>query len=160
MEQIQEKSHLSIVVDNTSSLAEYQSRLNQIITELRIKQAKGQPIDPPEILDMISVASNNKALRDYFSAEGIMSKGSFDRHIERIKANERIRQAIGFVPRTGLELVTEYAKTQKITVCLNGALRSHKPVVVEGQEITDADRARDPGIDYFTRMHHEADLNV
>ena len=160
MEHIQDDGHLKLVVDNTTTLADYQSRLNQIITELRIKQAKGVPIVPSEIFGMIIVDANNKALRDYFSAEGIMSKFAFDRQVARMKNDQRIREAIGFVPRTGLELVSEYAKQRKITVCLNGTLRSDLPVLVEGQEITAADRARDRDIDFYARMHQDEHPNI
>lgn len=115
--------------------ASYADMLSDIITCLTKRHIAKQPFDAYATLALLDINEDNSALRDWLTANSIMTKAHFDKLMKRIARDARVKAAIGFVPKDAEDFVRGYAERENITLTPAGVLKRSRAFKIGTEEI-------------------------
>jgi hypothetical protein len=110
----------------------YGEKLAWIITRLTQTKLCGVAIDKRATLQLLDPQEDNTALREWLASNDVMPKAAFDKMMARVARDQRVWNAIGFVPEDEVDFVRQYAKAKGITLTPRGTVHRARNVEVGG----------------------------
>jgi hypothetical protein len=152
-----EKATLAIV---PTQINDYQDFLTDVISELKKRHRKNEIIDPYETIEFLVVGENNSEIQEWFADNDLMSKAEFKKALAKKKKDEKIKSALGFIPKDPLDYINNYTKQQNISSLLTGELVYTPQVKVGDQVVTLEDRQKDRNVDTYYRLMTNSSFNT
>lgn len=153
-------------------MTDYPTYLHDIEQDFRRLVRSGTPPTIREVVDLLDLNENNKAIRDLCIELKIATKVEFDRAMRQ----RRVREAIGVCPQNAVELVQAWTKAHDVTMRLDGMFTRSVSAYLEDNQgnrtpITPKDREASEDVDLyasflfdrkgqFNRLDFERDLRI
>jgi len=153
---VDQKPELKVI----SMQDDYISHLITVASEVRIKIAKNEEVDPHEVINLfVDPTKNNSELERVLVEGGLMTKAEFKQAVKRKARDENTKNELGYLPQNVGEYIRGFVEKHKIKVLLNGELSRKWEVTIGDQIITSEDR-QDRAIDAYYRTRANRTYNT
>lgn len=116
----------------------YDDHLQNMMRSLREAKTKGEQISPFDYLSRLSPGKDNSAICDYMVSIGLLTKHQFNKAMDTIKRQDEMRDKLGFVPTTVMDLVEKYTEAERITLTAKGTLGRKRRIIIGDQVIDES----------------------
>ncbi len=139
---------------------EYISHMITVASEVRIKLAKNEEVDPYQVVhDFVEPDKNNSELERVLSETGLMTRAEFKKAVQKKKKNQKIEDELGFVPKNVGDYINQFVARNDIKVLLGGEITRNWKVTLDGNLITEDDLV-DPEVAAYYHMRAEHPFNT
>jgi hypothetical protein len=125
----------------TTKPDDYITHICKVASDVRMQFAKNEEINALAIIDnFVDPSKMNSELEKVFVEASLMSKAEFKAALKRKAKNDKIMEALGYLPTTVGEFVEGFADKHKLEVLLTGELKREWKITIADKVITDEDR--------------------
>lgn len=125
----------------TTKPDDYITHIFKVASDVRIRFAKNEEINAIEIINnFVDPSKKNSELEKVFVEASLMSKAEFKAALRRKGKDDKIVEALGYLPTTVGEFVKGFAARYKLEVMLNGELKREWKITIGDKIITAEDR--------------------
>ncbi|MCW2412952.1 MULTISPECIES: virulence-associated E family protein [unclassified Sphingobium] len=112
------------LVDNSGAVErDYPNFIVEMIQTLSTRRAKGESIQPMEVLRHLDTSEDNSAIKEWMANNDVVTKARFDKLLEKVAREERLQRELGFVPTDAVDFVQRYTAQQNVTLTPLGQIK-------------------------------------